>query len=761
MLSASPSTDGPFARRKRLPWAVVAVALGTLVVWLGSRASEDRSRNGGTARTTGASAGMESAGEDLDGPLPSSLESSETRRPVPETTGEPHLPESDEVRFLSGLVLERSGVPRGSARCELRSGLSASGFVARAPGDEGLVRAWTLSGEDGAFRLEAGPGDWKVRVAALGFAPWERDHLRAGDRLVVRLDPEVLVSVVVSGPEGEPVADARLIVRARETVSPEDFRLRMETDAGGVARTTELAPGSWSLTVRRAGYGITTVPLEVPRARSRVAVDVRLEQGLRLVGQVRSPGGAPISGASLRIESPYLDGFLVEETTSGIDGRYETPAIFSRRETLEVLARAPGYAEANAFVSIQPTPDAKGEVVADFVLPESGRTLLGRAISGTGEGIAGATVRIAAFDPIGAHLEDLVEAMRGSPRQPWLWQEGARADGGGRFQLSGLSATPQYALLIVAEPFAPSLVWAPPGDPDSVTELGDVELSEAGCLFGRAIHADGSPAEGARLSLQRDTFPHLAPGESLADWRPPTWFLPFTTYTQEEGLFRFDGLAPGAYSFLAPDSPSHHVPAGEAVGPVEVVIAEDLPSPDSDEVELKGVIEDRAGLPTSNAFVRAFALASGQEARLLSAGLASVEGRFTLRLRAGETVRLVVTDLRGVYADHEQLLRPERAPPPLRIVLEPRPERLPPIEGLVLDPRGAPLEGCAVRLHPPEDALCACATFHAVSDATGAFRFESLSEGPHRLVVSDARFAPWERYPVRPGETLLIELEPR
>jgi hypothetical protein len=91
-------------------------------------------------------------------------------------------------------------------------------------------------------------------------------------------------------------------------------------------------------------------------------------------------------------------------------------------------------------------------------------------------------------------------------------------------------------------------------------------------------------------------------------------------------------------------------------------------------------------------------------------------------------------------------------------MLTPRAHPLPPLDGTVLGPRGEAVEGCTVALHPPEDSLCACLTLHARTDPAGAFRF-STSEGPHRLVASDPRFASAERYPAWPGDHVLIDLE--
>jgi len=663
-----------------------------------------------------------------------------------------------EQHFITGFVTERSGIPIGSAWCLLRSGTSASGFLVRAAGEEPAVAASTVSSQDGSFRLEAGPGFWKVSVSSPGFAPWERDHLVAGDALVVRLDPEVQLFLSVVGPTGEAVVDAEVIVRAVGEASPESSRCRLRTDTGGHAWVADLAPGSWSLTVRHPEYGIAGVPLEIPVGRFRVEKEVRLERGTRVVGTVRASDGAPIRGALVRIESPYREVFLLEESTSDTNGRYATQSIFSLQETLEVLARAPGHAESTILLGIQPEQARAGEAVVDFVLPEYGRTLSGRAVSSSQDGIRGASIRIAALDPVGGSADDVLVALQGAPPEPWLWQEVALTDGAGRFELSGLSDSPQYVLLLVHDSFAPRMAWVPPAESGSVTQLGDLELLAWGSLFGRTKYADGSPAEGALVSIFKLNRVMVTPEESLERWRPQSWFLPLSTRAKEEGFFRFDSLAPGNYDLLPHGIGSWEIRPGQNIGPVEVVIPEAKPG---GRIEVIGLVKDRTGLPISLVFVRAFVLEDSKEERLESTDLVDGNGAFSVHVPADRPSRLSFSDFRGEHVDREVILDPTRRSEPLEVVLDERGIRLPPLEGIVLGPGGEPLEGCDVRLHPPEDGICGCVAFHARTDASGAFRFASVSEGPHRIVASIASFPSKTHYPARPGDYVVIHLEER
>ena len=614
----------------------------------------------------------------------------------------------------------------------------------------------TSSADDGTFRLEAGPGFWSVTVASSGFAPWRLDHLLAGDDLMVVLDPEVLLLVSVVDPEGAPVAGAELVVHAASAASPEDWRCRMSTDPRGHAQTTALAPGRWMLSVRHPDHRAIGVPLEIPIGVQRVEKTVQLERGTRLAGTVRDEDGLPIAGARVRIESPYRNDFLWDELTCDEEGRYATGAIYSLQETLEVVASAPGFAESQAWVGIQPREASAGEAVQDFVLLRAGRTVRGRAIA-LGRGVPGASIRIAAIDPVGTSREDALMAFQMAPRMPWLWQESTRTDESGAFELIGLSAAPQYVLLVLHEGYSPRVVWIPTADEGSVTELADVELLACGSLFGRAMYADGAPAAGKTVRISKMS-PQIfvASEEDLGRWRPDYWFKLLESPIEADGSFRFDLLDPGTYRLNNGQAGDIEVESGRATGPLEFV----LPGAETEpRTVVAGVVRDAAGEPVPMVFVRA--LASGEAGeRLLASGLVDATGAFSLALPIDSASRIIFIDLRGAHEDEIVQWDSTRSSEPLEVVLRARAIPLPPIDGLVLGPRGGAVEACTVTLHPPEDSLCACIAFHAKTDPAGAFRF-SVSEGPHRLVASDPRFASATYAPAWPGDHVVMDLAER
>lgn len=661
--------------------------------------------------------------------------------------------------FLAGAVIERSGAPLPSALCALRRGRAASTFSDTAHESsendaETAVHDRTSAGVDGAFRLAAGSGFWRLNVRSPGFAPWERDHLVAGEEVLVRLDPDVLVLVTVLDRAGAPVADAEVVVRARYEESA-SVRARVRTDPAGLAQASGLAPGPWLLVVRRSGFGVSEVPLEIPAGRFRIETEVRLERGTRLTGTVRSSAGAPIAGARVRVESPNRNASVVEEAVSGVDGRYETAPLFAVRETLEVLATAEGFAESSLFYAVDEAQARAGGAALDFVLESSVRTLVGRAVD-AGEGVPGASVRIASIDPVGTGPDDVIIALQAAPMRTWAWQEVARTDGEGRFEVGGLSRTPQYILLIVHEPHAPRVAWVPPGEPGSVTDLGDLALARCGSLFGRAVNADGTPADGERLALTEVHEVRITSPAELGAFRPSSWFKAVETLTAEDGRFRFDGLDPGIYQ-LHGTGTEWQIEPERAIGPVEVVLARTRPT--AEEVTLSGTVRDRAGQPIASVFVRGFtADGSSAEMRLHSNQLADANGAFSIRVPAAGASRIHFADLTGVFLEHELFLQPPLGTEALAVVLDARTVPLPSLEGSVFSPRGEGVEGAGMTLRPPEDSLCGCLAFHTRTDAAGEFRFR-VSEGPHRLTASHPRYSTATHYPARPGQYVVIDLQ--
>jgi hypothetical protein len=231
-----------------------------------------------------------------------------------------------------------------------------------------------------------------------------------------------------------------------------------------------------------------------------------------------------------------------------------------------------------------------------------------------------------------------------------------------------------------------------------------LELFACGSLFGRATHADGSPAAGELLMLSKVTRIMVPKGE-LGRWRPDFWFRPLETTVDIDGRFRFDMLAPGTYRLILPPSNDHVVESGRATGPLETV----LPGEGEEtKVLVTSVVRGSAGEPVSLVLVRAVAADANGE-RLLASGLVNARGSFSLSVPMGASPRMTFTDLRGAYQDEIVHLDATRSSEPLEVSLRARAIPLPPLDGLVLGPRGNAVDGAPSRCTRPRTA-CARAS---------------------------------------------------
>ena len=663
---------------------------------------------------------------------------------------------SEESAFLSGRVVERSGRPLTGVPCELHPSVGGGGFFERPTFETRVPAAKQVTDAEGRFRFATGPRHWRLRVEYPGYAHWERDHLLGGDEVRVILDAEIRLAIIVLDAAGAPVEMADVVARETGGSEPDDCRARLRTDSRGRAETSALAPGSWRLTVRHPDFAAVAVPVEIPVGVSRVDREVVLERGARLTGRVLTEEGEPIPGASVRVESPYQETFLLMELTCDASGRYTSDPNFSAFETLEVVASAAGHAESSQLVGIQPSAVTAGEAQVDFLLLRSTCPLRGRVVDGSGTALAASSVRVASIELTATSPDDPLGFLQGAPRAPWLWQEAARTDESGAFELSTLTCVTEYAILILHEGYAPRVVWRAASESDSATDLGDIQLIPQGTLRGRASWEGGTPAARQRLAIGRASRVHFRDRSELWAWRPDGWFQALETVTDEQGCFRFDQLAPGTYNFLASPTTMAEVLPGATSGPIEVVLPGRAPG---SEHRLAGVVRGPHGNPVALTFVRAF-VPDGAGESLAASCLTDAKGTFMLGLPLGSAVRLVLTDLHGAHEDETVHLDPALAGDRLEIVLQDRALPLPPLDGAVFGPRGEPIEGGTVTLHPPEDSLCACVTFQKRTDATGSFRF-SVAEGPHRLVASDPRYASATHAPAWPGDHVLFDLQER
>jgi protocatechuate 3,4-dioxygenase beta subunit len=195
-----------------------------------------------------------------------------------------------DLDFASGLVLRGRVLRQGAPQPNLRVRV-ASGEVASSAGD-----ATDHQGRFELHGLEAASYELTVRDYATGFEHRETVDLRRDDEITIELSSATLSGTVVARADGTPVAGASVTLTAAgfdETLG--GGRQGATTDRDGRFMLTDLAPGSYQLTVQREGHAtasreIVVGPRDVPRE-----LEIELDRVEGLVLRVFSHLGTPVN----------------------------------------------------------------------------------------------------------------------------------------------------------------------------------------------------------------------------------------------------------------------------------------------------------------------------------------------------------------------------------------------------------------------------------------------------------------------------------
>ncbi|MDH3592348.1 MAG: carboxypeptidase-like regulatory domain-containing protein, partial [Planctomycetota bacterium] len=315
-------------------------------------------------------------------------------RDTTETAQEPANPVA---RARRGVVRDADGKPIADASATLLEWRYAVGWKA--------VRRLAASDAGGRLRFEApGSRGVRVRISHPNYLRKEQ-QFDAGSEATVVLERGSPLTVVVRGPDGEPVPGAHVV--AHETASAMEWDiyskrpvLTQEEYCNGVTGETG------SCVVGAVPVGHAGIRIEHPRyARHRAWVAVEsvdatrheivLRYGATVTGRVTGPGGTPVAKARVWIRDHEARFAL---TDAG--GTYELTHVGPG--TVHVFAGADGFAPA-AFGMSSGWGDAVPVRVADRktvtgidVALLLGAHVAGRVVDDTGQPLAGVFVRVRA-----------------------------------------------------------------------------------------------------------------------------------------------------------------------------------------------------------------------------------------------------------------------------------------------------------------------------------------------------------------------------
>jgi len=356
-------------------------------------------------------------------------------------------------------------------------------------------------------------------------------RMRAGARLSGRVTDTAerpLAGAIVS------VADRTTDHRRGTTSTPVEADT---TGADGLYEVEHLAPRQYEIEVYRDGYARARRVLSLALAGGSHLEnqDFELEAAdLPLGGLVVDPLGTPLPDVAITVlRSRGGASVLVEETTSGADGRFVFGAL--PKGLYEVRAEAQGHylaetlrleaGELDHRVRLEPARAVTGILRADGPLPEHFE-VVARPQPGTGARLVGAAGARRAYDP---------------PSEP------------GRFTFGGLSLG-TWRLQVLAPGYAPTTSH------DVVLGTGTprvevvIPLRRGGTVEGRL----DPPVAGARASLREADYDPSLPLESTFP-TPPVHGLA-AAVDEADGRFVLAHVPEGAYvlSITAPGRPPLH-----------------------------------------------------------------------------------------------------------------------------------------------------------------------------------------------------------
>ncbi len=515
-----------------------------------------------------------------------------------------HTATIDPERNLHGTVTDSRGVPVLAARVTaFRAAKSALPRTQNPP--EGNVEplAETWSDALGEFHIDIEQGSaLDLCVEHPGYARFDAAMRHAGESVAVVLSRVARIHGHVSL-EGVAVADA--IVRAGTPHVDRSWR-RVETDANGEYAIEGLGAGDFEMRIESQG-AVTgrTSPFAVDEGET-VERDFVLDRGLLARGTVTDARtGLPIEGAIVDTS----DRDERNQARTNASGAYELRGI-DEWFSIHLTARAEGFA-----VGVQALVPGPG-MRADFVL-DRGLSARGRVLDSKGTPIAG--VEVSAIGALDSQLALDIRATR------------TLLDG--TFVLTVLHREAAHDLRLLKSGFG-GKAYAFPEDEGrrELVDFGDLRLSEAGVITGRAVDVEGQPLVDWWVRIYGGNSDHLHFTEGRRDIAPRANL--HSTRTDDRGRFTIGDLTEGPYlvnvsikGYTAFANREVRLKEGELLDAGDLAIDVGL--------TIEGVVMDQQERPIASATVEAYA--ELDDTGRLTYALTDTRGRFTIRgLAAGQ-----------------------------------------------------------------------------------------------------------------------------
>ncbi|MBI1849350.1 MAG: carboxypeptidase regulatory-like domain-containing protein [Planctomycetes bacterium] len=604
---------------------------------------------------------------------------------------------------------------------------------------------------NGEFTIGGMPsGRQMLMVSAPGYTALRQEVTLAGDRkmeeIVLELSRGSVVSGTVFGPDGAPVAGARIFSEENAFLFSKRSQPVATTDAQGKFSVTGLDPGkTFRLVAQAANYPEATSDEITTKAGEEIKdVTLRFEKGGELAGTVRDPDGKPVAGAMITVKEKPEDAnansnpnpnpnepdelFNAKHVTAGRqlgnattdgDGRFAIGGLISGPKIVEV--KADGFLLArNESVAVEA---GKKTDNVDFTL-DRGKTIAGHVTDSTGAAVGG--VRVSGSSPgaangmasYGTTTTDAEGKYRIEKLQP------------GKFMLTaakqGYSADRKREI-------------------DAGSESVDFVLRRNGSISGTVTFPSAAGPRNFTVTARGVVDPSNPdePGRSKS-----------RSFTAEDGRFKLDDVPAGVYSVqvnsknFAPASVDNvAVTEGQETSGIQITIHEGG--------TIDGFVQDRAGTGIARASVSSQPMFEDPASTLGQAGPSVItdktgyykisglpEGQYEVFATApkytlGATQQVVASEGKPARANFTLATGASLTV----VVLSPSGEAIPGAKVEVTDEKGKPaypprIAYALVRYQKNPKVLQSFMEKFNLTDPNGRVPLENIPEGNYKITVT-------------------------
>jgi protocatechuate 3,4-dioxygenase beta subunit len=411
----------------------------------------------------------------------------------------------------------------------LTPGTKLTGRVVAADGKTGVkaslrIDDWPAgyTAEDGTFTLAHAPAKW-TKLEAFTSDRFGMRTRTTDATVTVKLGPAATVSGSLRDAKGQkPLPGSAVLLAVDRTFGAANAR-SVITDAKGNFSLSGVAPGTYSLTLARPGYGLSPVTVTVEPGQKAQKTLYAVQRG-RITGSVtdedkRGVGGARITTPAAGAREPFMPRMMFTQAAprySAPDGHYVLRGVEPDSE-LKVEALKKGYPAASSGAVRVAAGETKSGV--NLTIPR-GLLLTGKVMDSAGKPLSGVAVSSIQREGGGGGMGGMFrrQISIGGRARP---DDSVKSGSDGTFAVrlkEGL-----YDLKFVREGYAAKDVGAVKVTAE--TKPLDVTLEPGVSLTGRVTRA-GRGIEGANVLV-------------MADWGNPS------TTTGSDGSFRIDDLTPG------------------------------------------------------------------------------------------------------------------------------------------------------------------------------------------------------------------------